>query len=332
MKSRTFGALCALICTALPPVSSALTRDDIIATAESYLTHTWTAISDNVCVDHIDSESLYVDTPGWWSTSQANVGVPYKWGGSDTIATFDAGLSAGRCAGDINTSEAPPPKAKGRGSGDAVGVDCSGFVSRAWGLTAHFSTGRLPEITRLLRDANGTEDYSQLKRGDILNRRDSHVMLVATDSTENPVEVEVYEASAYDWKVSRRTHPIEYLRGMGYIPHSHFNPADVELIIDRSRSMLGQKLQAAQEASISTGAANVSAPVASQAERKMVPIDSFTDPLCGRLPACGVGTASAQRTRHGSKTTGPSHVDTEATRSRDVRAIPATGGACHAPQ
>jgi hypothetical protein len=33
------------------------------------------------------------------------VGLPYKWGGFDTIASFEEGLRAGKAAGDLYNAE-----------------------------------------------------------------------------------------------------------------------------------------------------------------------------------------------------------------------------------
>ena len=53
----------------------------------------------------------------------------------------------------------------------AAGVDCSGFVSRAWGLKAHNGTFKLASIAAPL------PTIFDLKPGDILNRPGNHVRL-----------------------------------------------------------------------------------------------------------------------------------------------------------
>jgi hypothetical protein len=55
--------------------------------------------------------------------------VPYAWGEWDTVPIFKDHMFNQEQAGDINTSKVPKvPRACGRG------VDCSGLVSRAWGV------------------------------------------------------------------------------------------------------------------------------------------------------------------------------------------------------
>ena len=53
----------------------------------------------------------------------------------------------------------------------AAGVDCSGFVSRAWGLGSHNGTSKLAST------AASCPSLFDLKPGDILNRPGSHVRL-----------------------------------------------------------------------------------------------------------------------------------------------------------
>jgi hypothetical protein len=53
----------------------------------------------------------------------------------------------------------------------SAGVDCSGLVSRAWGLPEHKGT------TQLAQMAADLPDMFHLKPGDILNRPGSHVRL-----------------------------------------------------------------------------------------------------------------------------------------------------------
>jgi hypothetical protein len=51
--------------------------------------------------------------------------VPYDWGGVDTVATYRTAMSAGSQAGDIDSNAV---------EACSRGIDCSGFVSRAWDL------------------------------------------------------------------------------------------------------------------------------------------------------------------------------------------------------
>src|SRR5262249_57150041 len=70
-------------------------------------------------------------------------GLPYDWGGSDTIERFDQKIQQGYVAGNIGgtfwSSEVRRVTA---------GVDCSGLVSNVWQLGRHVGTTELPHITK----------------------------------------------------------------------------------------------------------------------------------------------------------------------------------------
>ena len=128
-------------------------RDAVIATAERYRWHIWMPTIRNVFHGQ-DKTGLQVDTPdinfrppgklgGYWVPGQLNIGVPYKWGGFDSIADCDEGVKNGKYAGDLITKGRD-----GKGvSNQAVGVDCSGFVSRCFNLPHQYSTLELPDLT-----------------------------------------------------------------------------------------------------------------------------------------------------------------------------------------
>ena len=105
-----------------------------------------------------------------WQPGTTNTGVPYKWGGFDTPARFDAGVRAGRAAGDVYTAE---KRRKGGAavSAEAVGIDCSGFVSRCWGLAEKHSTSMLFGISERLASPDA------LKPADAMNAAEGHVLL-----------------------------------------------------------------------------------------------------------------------------------------------------------
>jgi hypothetical protein len=83
--------------------------------------------------------------------------VSYSWNDWDTVQVFNDYMSGGynaRFAGDINqTSE-----------GCSRGIDCSGFVSRAWGLDDHYGTCSLETLSTALTATTA------LRQGDIMNR------------------------------------------------------------------------------------------------------------------------------------------------------------------
>ena len=178
---------------------SRITRPEVLAIAESYVTHEWTATEANAFHGN-DPDGVRVDTPdagfqsegddrGWWLAGRRNVGFPYKWGGFDTPEEFDRGLRAGRFAGDAYSAE-KRRLLDDAVSAHAVGVDCSGYISRCWKLPRSFSTRELPQL------CEPVPDLAQLEPGDIFNLHNKHVRLFAgwTDSAHTTVRV--YEASA----------------------------------------------------------------------------------------------------------------------------------------
>jgi hypothetical protein len=189
-----------------------VTRSEVLALAERYLTHEWTASEANV-FHGTDPDGIRVDTPdagfegdGGWVTSRPNVGIPYKWGGFDLPEEFDEGLRSGRFAGDAYSAE------KRRLLDDAVsrhsvGIDCSGFVSRCWKLPRSYSTRELPDL------CDPVTDFSQLRPGDIFNRHNAHVRLFAGWADAAEARVIVYEAAS---RVRREEYDLENMVHQGY--------------------------------------------------------------------------------------------------------------------
>ena len=152
-------ACAALACAALVSCAKHPTRHQIIATAWSYTQLEW--LPEEHHVRHgPDRDGIHVSTPdrslarrgdhrGWWQPGTPATGMPYKWGGFDTPQQFLAGIAAGDKAGDIAT----PAKRLADDAGtsrESRGIDCSGFVSRCWGLDRPYSTRELPEISHPL--------------------------------------------------------------------------------------------------------------------------------------------------------------------------------------
>lgn len=151
---------------------------------EIYVLHKYKTTSANLApVNTTDPNGDIVRTPAWLIEG-LNAKVPYKWGGFQTIAQFDAGLVAGKYAGDIHTSGV---------STHAVGVDCSGFVSRCWQLTYHSATSMMPDITTQY------SDWNLLKPGDAIHKV-GHVRLFLERNPNGSFRI--VEASARDWGVA----------------------------------------------------------------------------------------------------------------------------------
>ncbi|MFU8893910.1 MAG: hypothetical protein ACNA8L_09805 [Luteolibacter sp.] len=150
------------------------------------------------------------DTRGWWQPGVEAVSMPYMWGGFDTPESFQRKLRRGHFAGDVGTAEKVRLLERGV-SRRATGIDCSGFISRSWGLRTHYSTRRLHLVSRRL------DSWDALRPGDMLLTR-GHVMLFAGWSKPGS-EIEIYEAGPLpQWKVSRSTYQVQSLLDAGYAP------------------------------------------------------------------------------------------------------------------
>jgi cell wall-associated NlpC family hydrolase len=204
---------------AAPPPSS-VTRAEAIATAQRYLLLKWKPTAANV-LHGKDPVGIRVDTPdeafkpvnsfpGWWRSGATNQGMPYKWGGFDTPESFLAGVAAGRAAGDVYTAEKRRLLDAGV-SEQVVGIDCSGFISRCWGLPKSYSTRSLPGL------CVGLKDYAELRPGDIVNLHNAHVLLFAGWARPDHSRLLAYETgSPPTWKVLLNDMDTQALQKLGY--------------------------------------------------------------------------------------------------------------------
>ena len=215
-----------LLLSTLPihPASAAphasVTRREAVAIAESYRMFAWTPTTQNIFHGK-DRDGVRVDTPdatfrrpgsrpGWWAPGGRNIGVPYQWGGFSSLAEFADGIRAGRPAGDIYTAD-KRARLEGAVSREAVGIDCSGLISRCWKLDHAYSTRTLPKLCVELTS------YEDLKPADIFNSDNNHVLLFAGWKDPAHARLFAYEAgSPPSWKVLLDDMPTELVRGRGY--------------------------------------------------------------------------------------------------------------------
>jgi hypothetical protein len=95
--------------------------------------------------------------------------MPYKWGGGDTPESFLRKLREGKLAGDVCTC-----RQKVHGYcivPQSAGIDCSGFVSAAWGISK-LGTWQLDDV------ADTVTNLYDAKPGDALINPGHHVILV----------------------------------------------------------------------------------------------------------------------------------------------------------
>ena len=204
-----------------PPIA----RSQVIATAQAYHSHPWSPTERNA-FHGLDKSGIQVDTPdknfqragtdpGWWKVGQKNYGIPYQWGGFSSLSEFDRGIQSGKYAGDVYTKDKRKQLDKAV-SKQAVGVDCSGFVSRCLGLTRSYSTRDLPGICTPLMN------IKFLLPGDILNAYNSHVILFYQFADKQYRDILGYEVGAPPtWKVALNRTPVSLLLALGFKPYRY---------------------------------------------------------------------------------------------------------------
>lgn len=183
--------LAPLMASAAPP-----TRAEVLRTAESFVNHQWQPTAQNLLHGR-DSAGIEVQTPDrstgnpdLWLPGQPYVGVPYKWGGFDSLESFGRGIKAGKAAGDLYNNEKRRLGGKAV-SASAVGLDCSGFISRCWGLKEKQSTSSLSGLCVKLRG------LAELRPGDVLNQAGGHVVLFVKWLDDTQTRFLCYEAEPF---------------------------------------------------------------------------------------------------------------------------------------
>lgn len=200
--------------------AQSVTRSESLKIAESFIQHRWQASAKNVRHGK-DSDGIEVHTPDrdgghgtppseCWVPDAENRGVAYKWGGNDNPKSFSAGIRAGKAGGDVYTSEKRRRGGKAV-SGDAVGVDCSGFINHCWKLTARYSTSSLPSICQKLSSP------AALEPADIMNQPNGHVLLFVKWLDGEKKRAVFYEAAPFS-KTLASERDVNEMTAAGYTP------------------------------------------------------------------------------------------------------------------
>jgi hypothetical protein len=144
-------------------------------------------------------------------------GVPYCWGCHGSLANFRSQIERGVKAGNVCTRNAP--------RGDVAGVDCSAFVSAAWGLSVHYTTAAIPAI------AKPVTNPWDLRPGDAFNKPGSHVMLFLRFTPDRKAEVMESSTGGCNGRVCRNVYPLAALLARGYQPVRFKALADDAMVV-----------------------------------------------------------------------------------------------------
>jgi len=185
-----------------------LTRQRVIETAFAFEAVQWTVNQAAYGRDPDTSCTGFagrVRRPGYLhgKLQQEVRGMPYCWGCHGSLDQIRAKIERGVLAGNICTHNAP--------RSDATGVDCSAFVSAAWGLASHFTTSAIPSIASRIEPMD-------LRPGDALDKPGSHVMLFLRFTADRKAEVMESSPGACNGRVCHNVYPLASLLARGYMP------------------------------------------------------------------------------------------------------------------
>jgi hypothetical protein len=159
----------------LPPPPP-ITRAAILANARAYLDVNWTMQQENYMRPGVENVCAPREGRIWLRPrhfSRDLIGktvapMPYKWGGDDTPNTFRIRTEWGALAGSLCTCR--DAEFNYCVFADSAGIDCSGFVSRAWGIEKRGTAG-------LLDVADEVKSLDALEPGDAFDWPQRHVRL-----------------------------------------------------------------------------------------------------------------------------------------------------------
>ena len=168
-----------------PYTQRPMSRSNIMARAHLFYRLHWHCSEDNAYGTSISGATCpYGTTDGWKDT------MPYCWGGDDDVYEFLEKMTAGKGAGDRNTSSSSPYY-----SGHVGSVDCSGYVSQLW-RSGRYTTRSFPNVSNDV-------GWENLAPGDAINRS-GHIRLNAQYPTGDGT-ILVYESTGTGWRMQYRT-------------------------------------------------------------------------------------------------------------------------------
>jgi hypothetical protein len=181
-------------------------QSQVLSRADAFLTGSWTVqpanLNDNA-PDQCAPPGAVWTRPAFLrhaSVGDTVYGVPYKWNGKASQASIMTELRAGAIAGNIccrmykdsKTGRLLPTELAG-----STGVDCSGFVARAWNLLDKHGHEAEIGTDELASHFQHRSDLTQLLPGDALDLPGSHVRLfVGWVTTDRGRLIRSYESTA----------------------------------------------------------------------------------------------------------------------------------------
>ena len=185
-------------------------RSQILYKAYKYLNLTWTATNNNYfqgdpanaeqrknIKDHYNLDKNYRVTSPQFSTTALNTSMPYKWGGWTHHNNWTEEVNSNKIIGDyqsdsdltdcdcntVDNSDHGCDHCFESEDTHVIGIDCSGLVCRSWNRRTKLGTADGEwGLSSVSTELTGTNNFSQLKRGDIINKP-GHVRLVIDNNS-----------------------------------------------------------------------------------------------------------------------------------------------------
>ena len=175
-----FGSIAATVRSVFTPQEAVASWTPLNANdrAWTYVRHAWYCSTRNFATRNGSQRPRYIT-----SANRNYTAVPYCWGGFDTTWSYNSAMSAGHSAGDINCT--------GTKRSGTAGVDCSGFVSRLWGLGRKYGTWELPNVSRSV-------SKTAMRLGDAYVWPGRHCMFFRYYTTGGSQLFESTKTSSYD--------------------------------------------------------------------------------------------------------------------------------------
>lgn len=188
-----------------------LSRNSVLQRAQAMADYQWVLKSKN---ENYSSANAKRPTYLVGKTGVTCTGIPYCWGGFfgmdrssvSACKNYADALSQGYTAGDINTT--------GYYKGSTAGLDCSGFVSAAYGYTSKKGTSNFATIGKKVTSPSSMDFY--------VSTSDGHIVLYAGVKTAGE-RYYTYEATtAGSEKAIKYSRSLEYLKTNNYELRSPF--------------------------------------------------------------------------------------------------------------